>query len=85
MSSMLNWLHYGLTVICLIIIALLIWNTTTQSSTFKDYSVLNEIEEYEYSTSINEWLTIAVLVLVLSQQLFVANIVRAFFINKEIQ
>ena len=83
LSPILNWLHYGITIAGFVIIAILSSRITTQIKTFKDYSVYNEIEEYESQMSINEWLVIIVLILILSQLLFLINVIRAFMIKKK--
>lgn len=85
LSSTLNWFHYVLTVIGLLIIIVLIRKLTILPSTYNDYSILDELGEYEYWTLINEWLAITVMVLILSQLLFLANIIRAFIVKKKSQ
>lgn len=83
LSSALNWLHYGLTIISLVIIVVLMNKITSQPATYRDYSVLGEIEEYEAQMSINEWLAIIGVILILSQLLFLINIIRAFIVKKK--
>lgn len=83
LSSMLNWLHYGLTTICLIIIIALTHKLTSQPATYSDYSVFNEFEEYESNMAINEWLAIILVILILSQVLFLINIIRAFIVKRK--
>ena len=70
LSSMLNWLHYGLTTICLVIIIVLTQKLSIQPTTYRDYSVLNEFAEYESSIAINEWHAIILVILISSQLLF---------------
>lgn len=83
LSPTLNWLHYGLTTICLVIIILITNKLTSQPATYRDYSVLNEFEEYESSMAINEWLAIILVILILSQVLFLINIIRAFIVKRK--
>lgn len=83
LSSMLNWLHNGLTTICLVIIIVLTHKLTSQPATYRDYSVLNEFEEYESSMATNEWLAIILVILILSQVLFLINIIRAFIVKRK--
>lgn len=83
LSPVLNWFHYGITIVCLAIIVVYIKGMTLQPDTYYDYSVLNEIEENESSMSMNEWLIIIVLVFILSQLLFLINVIRAFMIKKK--
>lgn len=82
LSPILNWLHYGITLSCFVIIGLFTMSMISQPNTFKDYSVFDEIEEYESSISINEWLSIVVVILILSQLLFFINVSRAFIVKK---
>lgn len=83
LSSALNWLHYGLTIISLVIIVVLTNKITSQPATYGDYSVFDEIEEYEAQMSINEWLAIIGVILILSQLLFLINIIRAFIVKRK--
>lgn len=83
LSPTLNWLHYGLTTICVVIIIALTHKLTNQPATYSDYSALNEFEEYESSMAINEWLAITLVILILSQVLFLTNIIRAFIVKRE--
>lgn len=83
LNSMLNWIHCGLTMICFTSIGVLGSKLLNQSAPYKDYSVLDEIEEYESMMSIYEWLAIIVVILILSQLLFLINIIRAFIVKKK--
>lgn len=83
LSSMLNRLHYGLTIISLVIIIMLTNKLTSQPATYRDYSVFDEIEEYEAQMSINEWLAIIGVILILSQLLFLINVIRAFIVKRK--
>lgn len=81
LSPTLNWLHYGLTTICLVIVIALTHKLTSQPTTYRDYSALNEFKEYESSMTINEWLSIILVILILSQALFLINIISAFIVK----
>ena len=81
LSPVLNWTHYGITLACL-----LIMTTTLRPSTepkIYDYSALENLEEIDSSNIVNEWLAIVLLILILSQLLFVINVLRAFIIKKK--
>ena len=82
LSSVLNWFHYGLTTISLAIIAVLMNELISQPPIYRDYSVFDEIEEYEAQTSVNEWLAIIGVIFIFSQLLFLINIIRAFIVKK---
>ena len=84
LSSVLNWLHYGLTMISFVIIVVLINKITSQPITYRDYSAFYEIKEYEVQMSINEWLSIIGVILILSQLLFLINIIRSFIVKRKI-
>lgn len=83
LSSALNWLHYGLTMLSLVTIVVLMNKVTSPPSTYRDYSVYDDIENYESQMSINEWLAIIGVVLIISQLLFLINIIRAFIIKRK--
>jgi cytochrome c oxidase subunit 1 len=83
LSSVLNWLHYSITTISLVIIAVFTNKLTSQTTTYRDYSVFDEIENYKSQMSINEWLAIILVILILGQVLFLINIIRAFIVKKK--
>ena len=83
LSTVLNWLHYGLTILSLVVIVVLTNNLTSQTTTYRDYSVYDEIENYESQMSMNEWLAIILVILILSQSLFLINIIRAFIVKRK--
>lgn len=83
LSSVLNWLHYGLTIVSLVTIVVLTNKIAIQTATYKNYSVFDEIEEYEAQMSINEWLAIIGVILILSQLLFLINVIRAFIVKRK--
>lgn len=83
LSSVLGWLHYGFTTISLALVTMLANKLKSQSSVYRDYSVFNEIEEYESQESTSEWLVVIGAVLILSQLLLLINIVRAFVIKRK--
>lgn len=69
LSPILNWVHFGLTLGPLVIIIL----------------VGFELVNTRAITSINEWLAILILVIVLSQLVFIANLIRSFLLKKPIE
>lgn len=83
LSSVLNWLHYGITILSLAIVAVLTNYLASQNTTYREYSVYDEIENYEHQMSMNEWLTAIGVILVLSQSLFIINIIRAFIVKRK--
>jgi hypothetical protein len=58
-------------------------SSTSQTSTFEDFSVLDQIGENESQMSMNEWLAITVSIFILCQLLFLINVIRAFVIQKK--
>lgn len=83
LNQILNWLHYGLTILSLVMIAVLSNNSTSEHSSKQEYSVYDVHENLESQLSINEWLAIIGVILILSQLLFLINIIRAFIIKKK--
>ncbi len=83
LSPLLNWLHYGITITCILIIAFVSMSSTSQKSTFENYSALDQIGENQSQMSMNEWLAITVSILLLCQLLFIINVIRAFVIQKK--
>lgn len=83
LSSLLNWLHYSFTIICLVIIVVFTNKLTSQPATYRDYSVFDEIDKYESQMSMNEWFAIIGVILILNQFLFLINIIRAFIVKKK--
>jgi heme/copper-type cytochrome/quinol oxidase subunit 1 len=83
LSPSLNWLHYGITITCILIIAFVSMSSTSQKSTFENYSALDQIGENQSQMSMNEWLAITVSILLLCQLLFIINVIRAFVIQKK--
>lgn len=69
LSPILNWVHFGLTLGPLIIIVL----------------VGFELVDARAITSVNEWIAILILVLALSQLVFIANIIQSFLLKKTIE
>lgn len=83
LSPILNWLHYGLTTICLVSIIALTNKLTSQPATHNNYSVLNEFEKYKSNIAMNEWLALILVIFILSQVLFLMNIIRAFIVKRK--
>lgn len=83
LSPLLNWLHYGITITCILIIAFVSMSSTSQKSIFENYSALDQIGENQSQMSMNEWLAITVSILLLCQLLFIINVIRAFVIQKK--
>jgi magnesium-transporting ATPase (P-type) len=83
LSPLLNWLHYGITITCILITAYVSISSTSQTSTFENYSALDQIGENQSQMSMNEWLAITVSILLLCQLLFIINVIRAFVIQKK--
>lgn len=83
LSPLLNWLHYGLTTICLVTIIALNNKLTSHPATHRDYNVLNQHEEYESSMAMNEWLALIFVIFILSQVLFLMNMIRAFIVKRK--
>ena len=83
LSPILNWLHYGLTTICLVTIIALTNKLTSHPATHRDYNVLNQHEEYESSMAMNEWLALIFVIFILSQVLFLMNMIRAFIVKRK--
>jgi hypothetical protein len=52
-------------------------------TTHKDCNVLNQFEEYESSMAMNEWLALIFVIFILSQLLFLMNIIRAFIVKRK--
>lgn len=83
LSTVLNWLHYLITSLCLLLIFVLLTTTTTLPSTYSDYSVLKENASSPSMMDLNVWLTILGICLIFSQLLLVANVIRGFFLKKK--
>ena len=83
LNQIINWLHYGLTILSLVIVAVFSNNSTSEHSSKQEYSVYDVHENLESQLSINEWLAIIGVILILSQLLFLINIIRAFIIKKK--
>ena len=56
---------------------------TDNNSEFICDKEFDEIEEYEAQISANEWLAIILVIFVLSQILFLINVIRAFIVKKK--
>jgi hypothetical protein len=52
-------------------------------TTHKDYNVLNQFEENESSMAMNEWLALIFVIFILSQVLFLMNMIRAFIVKRK--
>lgn len=84
--TVLNWIHYSITVLCFISIPLIVKSMFIQAQPrrYYDYnSVYAEFEKQEYNISLDEWLTFVVILLVFIQLLFVFNVFRAFMIKRK--
>lgn len=81
LSPWLSWTHFGLTIVSLL--AFVVIHYWTISVRNKQYNSLWDVGEYNPDTmKVNDWVTIIAIILVLSQILFVINIVRAFVLKK---
>lgn len=81
LSTFLSWMHYGITVACLLIMTIAL-RPSTQPKNYEDYSEMGNLEEIQSSNIVNEWLAIVLLTLILSQLLFVINMIRSFIVKK---
>ena len=85
LSRILNWLHYSISLIGFVVmavVAIVSGNPNRASKAYGDYSTLQESQEIIYSDFINELFTLVVLAFIIAQLLFLMNIVRAFVIRK---
>lgn len=82
LSSLLNWIHYGLTISSFLLIAITTGISVQQPSVHKDYSVLKEFEKTEPLMFMEDWFVVFILTFLSSQSIFFINVIRAFFIKK---
>jgi len=81
LSPVLNWLHYGLTMICLLIIVVLIYKLNSNNFINGDYSVYEVFDKYDSQTTMTDWIGKTGFIFILSQLLFIVNIIRAFVVK----
>lgn len=84
LSPVLNWLHYLITSLSLLLIFVLITTATTQPSSYIDYSVLKENAASPSMIDLNVWVTLLGICFILGQLLLVANVIRGFFLKKKL-
>lgn len=83
LSPILNWIHFGITASGIVFIKLMMYDLAAHSNSFKDYSVFEEFNEYESEISINIWISIIFILLIVIQLLFISNVIRSFLIKRK--
>lgn len=83
LSPILNGLHYALTCLCVATLVIFLYYPTHQSRAFQDYSVLHDVEYHQPITNSYEWITKVIVILIITQFLFLINVYRAFVIEKK--
>jgi heme/copper-type cytochrome/quinol oxidase subunit 1 len=79
----LNWIHFAFTFIGVVFISVFVYIQTKQERTLEDYDILEDFESYQDSIFMNELIAIILITLVLTQLVFVFNVIRAFLISRQ--
>lgn len=83
MNSLVTWSHYGISMLSFLVMALMTKFAVKTTETYRDYSVLDDVLRHESEISVNEWLTVVVIVFTLSQITLILTFLLTFLRRRE--
>lgn len=83
LSPILSWMHFGLTILSLVVLFYLLHPQPSEPRRYYNYSVYSEFNKPEPFMQPNDWITVSLLLFLLIQFVFLTNMVRAFVVIRK--